>query len=125
MHRESGMVSGRGRLMKYEIPIAEELLDELLPFWATIFGEHLPDVERAVFLGAEDAYNRSTLYLQREGEQLAGTCFTIQSKTMPALAGFGEVATNPQFRGRGIATELCSQAVADFRAAGGEAFFLG
>lgn len=111
--------------MKYAIPIAAALIDELIPFWAAIFGEVLPDMERAVFLGDEDAYSRSTLYLQREGTQLAGTCFIMHSKTMPTLAGFGEVATAPQFRGRGIAAELCSQAVADFRAAGGEAFFLG
>jgi GNAT superfamily N-acetyltransferase len=119
------MASRRGLLMKYAVPIAEALIDELIPFWASIFGEALPDMDRKVLLGAEETYSRCTLYLQREGEQLAGTCLTMHSKTMPALAGFGEVATDPQLRGRGIATELCSQAVADFRAAGGEAFFLG
>ena len=111
--------------MRYEVPISEELIDELFPFWASIFGEVLPDIERSVFLGSEEAYNQGTLYLRREGEQLAGTCFTMHSKSVPALAGFGEVATDPQFRGRGIATELCDQAVEDFRADGGEAFFLG
>ena len=50
---------------------------------------------------------------------------TVHSKTVSALAGFAEVATDPAFRGRGIATDLCSQAVNDFRSAGGEAFFLG
>lgn len=111
--------------MTYTIPLAEPLIDELLPFWATIFGEGLPDIERAVFLGSEVAYSHSTLYVQREDEQVAGTCFMMHSSTMPTLAGFGEVATAPPFRGRGIATALCRQAVADFRAAGGEAFFLG
>lgn len=111
--------------MTYTIPLAEPLIDELLPFWATIFGGELPDIERAVFLGSEVAYNHSTLYVQREDEQVAGTCFMMHSSTMPTLAGFGEVATAPPFRGRGIATALCRQAVADFRTAGGEAFFLG
>ena len=111
--------------MRYEVPISEELIDELFPFWASIFGEVLPDIERSVFLGSEEAYSQGTLYLRREGEQLAGTCFTMHSKSVPALAGFGEVATDPQFRGRGIATELCAQAVEDFRADGGEAYFLG
>ena len=111
--------------MTYTIPLAEPLIDELLPFWTAIFGEGLPDIERAVFLGSESAYSHSTLYLQRVGEQVAGTCFMMHSRTVPALAGFGEVATAPPFRGRGIATALCRQAVADFRAASGEAFFLG
>lgn len=111
--------------MRYNVPISEELIDEMLPFWASIFGGVLPDIGREVFLGAEDAYSWGTLYLQREDERLAGTCFTMQSKSMPALAGFSDVATDPHFRGRGIATELCGQAVEDFRAAGGEAFFLG
>lgn len=111
--------------MKYPIPITTELIDELFPFWTTIFGEAAWDVARTVFLGAEAATSRSTLYLQRVGAQLAGTCFMMQSTTVPALAGFGEVATAPQFRGQGIASNLCRQALADFRAAGGEAFFLG
>ncbi len=111
--------------LRYKVPISEDLIDELFPFWAFIFGEVLPDIGREVFLGAEDAYSHSTLYLSREGNRLAGSCFTMHSKTMPALAGFSEVATAPRFRGRGIATELCGQAVEDFRAAGGEAFFLG
>ncbi|MCY3708899.1 MAG: GNAT family N-acetyltransferase [Caldilineaceae bacterium] len=111
--------------MQYEVPISEALIDELFPFWASIFGEVLPDIAREVFLGAEDAYNGGTLYLQREGGRLASTCFTMQSKTLPSLAGFSEVATDPQFRGRGMATELCGRAVEAFRRAGGEAFFLG
>lgn len=111
--------------MRYPVPITEELIDELLPFWESIYGMVFPDIGREVFLGAEDAFNRSTLYMRREGERLASTCFTMHSKTVPALAGFSEVATDPQFRGRGIATELCSQAVEDVRAGSGEAFFLG
>ena len=111
--------------LRYTVPISEDLIDELFPFWASIFGEVLPDIGRAVFLGAEETHSVGTLYLRREGKRLAGTCFAMHSKTVPALAGFSEVATDPQFRGRGIATELCGQAVEDLRAAGGEAFFLG
>ena len=111
--------------MRYEVPISEELVEELFPFWASIFGEILPDIAREVFLGAEESYNGGTLYLRRKGERLASTCFTMQSKVVPSLAGFSDVATDPLFRGRGIATELCGRAVEEFRAAGGEAFFLG
>ena len=111
--------------VRYTVPLSEELIDELFPFWTSVYGEVLPDIGREVFLGAEEACSHGALYLRREGERLAGTCFTMHSKTVPALGGFSEVATDPQFRGRGIATELCGQALEDFRAAGGEAFFLG
>lgn len=112
-------------MLKYRLPLDTELIDELFPFWTSIFGGELPDFGRSVFLGEEEAHNRGTLYLKREGGQLAGTCFLLQSKGAPALAGLGEVATDPRFRGQGIATELCGQALADFHAAGGEALFLG
>ena len=48
--------------VRYEIPISEDLIDELFPFWASIFGEVLPDIGREVFLGAEGptAIARST-----------------------------------------------------------------
>ncbi len=111
--------------MRYDLPLAETLIDELTVFWTTVFGEIQPDIDRKVFLGSEAATSQSTLYVQWSGEQLIGTCFMMQSRTVPILAGFAEVATHPQWRGQGVATTLCHQAVADFRAAGGEAFFLG
>ena len=46
-------------------------------------------------------------------------------KKHPILGGFGEVATRPDLRGGGIATRLCGRAVEEFRAAGGQALFLG
>ena len=46
-------------------------------------------------------------------------------KKHPILGGFGEVATRPELRGGGIATRLCGRAVEEFRAAGGQALFLG
>ena len=49
--------------VRYEIPISEDLIDELFPFWASIFGEVLPAIGREVFLGAEGAYSHNTLYL--------------------------------------------------------------
>lgn len=113
------------RRLRYAVPISEDLIDELGRFWASIFEGELPDIGREVFLGAEEAYSSCTLHLRREGERLAGTCFVMQSKAVAGLAGLSDVATDPQFRGRGIATELCREAVEGFRAAGGEALFLG
>ena len=78
-----------------------------------------------VFLGDEVDYNRLVTYLERDGDILMGTCGITISRANPRLAGFGEVATRPDYRGRGIASRLCGQAVEEFVAQGGEAVFLG
>ena len=109
----------------HEVPLPAALVDELIPFWNGIFGDEPADIEREAFLGTEEEVSHSTLYLAREGDAVAGTCFTMHSRSAPALAGFGEVATDPRFRRRGIAGRLCGAAARDFRARGGQAFFLG
>ena len=111
--------------MRYEIPISEDLIDELFPFWASIFGEVLPDIGRQVFLGAEGAYSHSTLYLHRERKRLAGTCFTMHSKTMPALAGFSEVATDPRLRGRALPRTCVARRWRTFALPAARLFLLG
>ena len=78
-----------------------------------------------VFLGDETDHNRLITYLERDGDTLTGTCGITISRANPRLAGFGEVATRPDYRGRGIASRLCGQAVEEFVAQGGEAVFLG
>ena len=110
---------------KHEVPLPAALVDELIPFWHASFGEGPVDIEREVFIGQEEDCSHGTLYLAREGDIVAGTCFTMHSRTAPELAGFGEVATDPRFRCRGIAGRLCGEAVSDFRDRGGQALFLG
>ena len=112
--------------MRFEAPLPAVLVEELFAFWGAIFGESVePDLPTGVFLGQEKEHNRNTVYLHRRGEQLAGTCGLTVSKRVPILGGLGEVATNPEFRGSGIATELCGQAVDQFRQGGGQVLFLG
>ena len=65
------------------------------------------------------------MYLERRGATLAGTCTLTVSKEIPILGGFGEVATQPALRRSGVASRLCGRAVEEFRAAGGQALFLG
>ncbi len=43
----------------------------------------------------------------------------------PEFAGIGEVATRPDYRGKGIARRLCRQVLEEFISNGGEAVFLG
>lgn len=110
--------------MKIDIPVDLELANELLGFWREIFGD-LPDVDPAALAGHDAGHNRYYLYVARNGERVAGTCMTTHSEKAPSLGGFGEVATAPTLRGRGIGTGLCRQAVDDFQDAGGTALFLG
>ena len=110
--------------MRLEAPLEAGLVDELFRFWTETFGEPL-DLPPGVFLGQEDEHNRNTVYLERRGQKLAGTCGLTVSRRVPALGGFGEVATRPEFQRLGIATRLCRQAVDDFRDRGAHALFLG
>jgi GNAT superfamily N-acetyltransferase len=114
--------------MRVDAPISAGLAAELRALWNDIFAystEHPPDVPPEAYLGSETEHNRLTVYLERRAGTLAGTCALTVPKRMPRLGGFGEVATRPELRGTGVATRLCGRAVEEFRAAGGQALFLG
>ena len=113
-----------GEYVRLRIPIDEGLSDRLQAFWHSIFGD-APDIEPAVFLGSETGYNTSDLYLVEEDGRAISTTMVTTCNALPELGGVGEVATVPEARGRGLATELCRQAVEDFAEAGGRALFLG
>lgn len=110
--------------MRLEIPISEELTEDLTQFWIRIFGQN-PDVTPGMFLGDEVRYNHNLLYLERRNEKVAGTCLITTSRALPRLACFGEVATDPIHRLSGIATDLCGHAINDFIENGGGSVFLG
>ena len=110
--------------MRLEIPVTEELEDELYEFWDEIFGRN-PDLPRGALLGDESEHNGNVLYLDRRTDGVAGTCLTTTCVAVPHLGIFGFVATSTTARRSGIATALCSDAVRDFGAAGGGALFLG
>jgi len=110
--------------MKYSTPLQPELTEELFQFWDPIFpGE--PDFPRDLFLGSEVEHNRCDVYLERRNGTIVTTCDILYPLAIARLGGFGEVATSPQYRGEGLATEICRRALADFQSTGGEAIFLG
>ena len=110
--------------MKLEAPLEQSLVDELFAFWEPIFGGPI-DVTPATLLGSEASQSIITVYVRRLGGRLAGACLVASSRTLPALGGLGEVATDPQIRRSGIATQLSQQARDDFAERGGQAIFLG
>ncbi len=109
---------------RLRIPIDEGLNDRLQAFWHDIFGD-APDIEPAVFLGSEADHNTSQLYLVEERGRAISTTMVTTCNALPELGGFGEVATLPEARGRGLATDLCRRSVEDFAESGGKALFLG
>ena len=113
-----------GQYVRLRVPIDEGLNERLQAFWHSIFGD-APDIEPDVFLGSESSYNTSDLYLVEEDGRAISTAMATTCNALPELGGFGEVATLPEARGRGLATDLCRQSVEDFAAACGRALFLG
>ena len=110
--------------MKYRVPFDKEIADDLFRFWGTIFPGGL-DCPQDVFLGSEIDQNHYEVYVERLDGKIVATCGVTRSVYVPRMGGFGEVATDPEYRGHGLATELCRRALADFQDSGGEALFLG
>lgn len=110
---------------RYETPIGEYLAKELFAFWEDIFGPEDPDIPIGVFLGDEVDHNRHVVLFERDNGDLTGTAGIMTPRANPEFAGIGEVATRPDYRGRGIAGRLCQQALDEFSANGGEVVFLG
>ena len=78
-----------------------------------------------VLLGREVPETIITVHVRRLGDKLAGACLVATSRGLPSLGGFGEVATSPDARRSGIATDLSRRARDDFGERGGQALFLG
>ena len=110
---------------RYDTPINKDLARELFNFWEEIFGPEDPDIPIGVFLGEEADHNRHVVLLERDGDVLTGTCGIMMPRANPNFAGIGEVATRPEYRGRGIANRLCQQALDEFAEQDGEVVFLG
>ena len=110
--------------MRLEAPLEPALVRELFAFWEPIFGGPI-DITPETLLGSEGTHSRITVYTRRLSDKLAGACLVASSATLPALGGLGEVATGPEARRTGIATELTKQARDDFADRGGQAMFLG
>ena len=112
------------RRVKIEPPLPEDLIEELIDFWEaafdTPFGHH-----RYILRGDERESNRDILYCLWDSGRLLGTSHLTVSVSVPYVGGFGEVATQPDATGRGIATELSEKGLNDFRSDGGHALFLG
>jgi len=105
-------------------PLPEELIHGLLEFWSNLFQTDYEPF-RGILTGEECGHNRDVIYLLKKDAGIVGTCHLTVAESNPALGGLGEVGTAPDFRGSGIASELCERARDDFQNTGGQALFLG
>ena len=110
---------------KYEAPIAEELVRELVDFWKKVPELQPTGLWRRELLGLEQTHQRTIIYVLRRNERIAGICQLSVSRRLPALGEFDNPATIPEFRRTGIGTQIWKAAVDEFEAAGGRAIFLG
>ena len=110
-------------VIEQPVPVEASLADELIAFWEAIFGVSFAGL-RGVLAGEELGENRDFFLLAREGTRLLGTSHVTIGNADRTVGGLGEVAVDPEFRGRGIAHALCAKARDVFRDHGGEALFL-
>ena len=118
------MPASEHRIVVYRPPLPPALSDELVAFWQDIFQTDYQPF-RGVLNGEESEYNQDAFYLVQESGRTVGSAHLTLAGSNPELGGLGEVATTSEFRGRGLATALCTRARDDFRQAGGQALFLG
>ena len=110
---------------KNEAPITSAQMKELFDLWLCFFEPNDEDFRNAYENGEELPYNRDIMYLARQDKKLIGTTHLTISKSDPTLGCLGGVATDTEFRGRGIAKKLLDITIEDFRNSGGKALFLG
>jgi GNAT superfamily N-acetyltransferase len=112
------------RLETGDTYLNEDLINRLLELWQDVFQTDYSNF-RSILKGHESGINRDILIFSEKGGKIAGTCHLTQSLDNPELGGLGEVCTIPEYRGMGIAGNLCKIALDEFRSAGGKALFLG
>ena len=120
-------ISGGFTTEVYEAPVPAAVLDEVQPLWQETFGADFAH-ERRVLAGECSQLTRDLLYVAHVDGALAATTVITMGREgggAVVLGGVGEVATVPEFRGRGLAATLVSLGRDDFSRLGGELLGLG
>lgn len=109
---------------RHTVPLSEALRADLTEFWSHIFQTSFAELQD-VLAGGEVEQNVDTIWIAREGATIAATCHLTVSRLDPRLGGLGEIATAPQFRGKGLAAQLVERAITEATAAGCSQLVLG
>ena len=111
-------------LSRYLLPAADGITKPVIELWRDCFGEEEVSGTRTQFMGEEADVDEDILYVLSCKGRMASCCHVTRKKGT-GMAGLGGVATVPEFRGRGFSRKVCSFALQDFDASGGEVIWLG
>ena len=112
-------------VIRIKVPLQPDLVKEIFALWSLFFPPTDEDF-REVYGGQESGHNEDIMYLMRDGKgRIMGTAHLTMNKMGPTLGGVGGVATDLDYRQRGVAAKVCGRLREDFISAGGQALFLG
>ena len=112
------------RVEQYITPVSPELAWELRCLWQQVFQSDYESRDD-ILKGKEKHGNNDAIYVARQDGKVVGTSCVTSSVAEPRIGGLGQVATDPEYRRRGIGRILCDRAAEEFEAGGGQALFLG
>ena len=91
-------------------PLDSKSILQMHQLWLTAFGDDfVSDVPDGILYGDESDWNTTNIYRHMDDNQTIATAIVIRSLAIPSLGGLGEVATHPQYRGKGLATGICQR----------------
>jgi len=101
---------------KYTIPIEQNKIKQLYDLWLNNGYDTKSDIDIVDehLLGIEKKVSEIKLYTFETSTFIESSCITIYDKKLPNLAGLGEVCTEINSRGNGLAGKLCNLAKDDF-----------
>ncbi len=78
----------------------------------------------ATVRGDYEKTSRNIFFTGEIGGKMIGSSWYVVSKANPEMGGFGEVYTEPNWRGKGVAAAVCKVAIDYFLASGGKTLYL-
>lgn len=110
-----------------EVPVARERIGELSALWDSIFGKDFTLSQNllSILTGQEKEFNRDFIFVAKYKNSVVSTAHLTVSIFDKRFGGVGEVATHPDYRGKGLARILCSRVIEEFEKIGGKYLFLG
>jgi predicted N-acetyltransferase YhbS len=111
--------------INFKAPNQEQKINEVLDLLEQTFGKEERELELAQLNGSESEFNEDYVFVAYEDNQLLGNLhLTINAKNN-TFGCLGGMVTTPSARGKGIATQLFSNACEFFDNLGGKILLLG